>query len=457
MRVNQTLTTLTGNPRRIILLAVAALAAAVFASDAFAQAPPPFPFLYKGTAKTSDGAAVPDGLTIFAIVGDYRSEPVEVENGRFRDLTVAPESSAFFNKTIIFVLWDVEADQTDTFTRVGFPDFRTLDLTFPRLPDPTPTPTVLTTPTATPTHTPVPTATPVYTPTPSAAEPMTFVSGFVVVSGAPVPADSMLTATIGGYDSAPVSVASDGGYSGLFVDPQNISLIGQPIDFYMNGHRARTTSTYASGAFKRDFDILVVGLPTPTATSVPPTPTETPVPQTVTPTATPTETPVPPTPVPPTPTETPAPTATATPVPPTVTPTETPVPPTVTPTATRVPPTVTPTATRVPPTATPTETPVPPTATPTETPVPPTATRVPPTATRVPPTATRIPPTVTPVLPPPTATLAPLSQGPGSEEESGGGCGSAPGVTPATGTANMLLLLAPLGLIFTLRRLRRRE
>ena len=436
---------------------MAALAAAIFASDAFAQAPPPFPFLYKGTAKTSDGAAVPDGLTIFAIVGDYRSEPVEVENGRFRDLTVAPESSAFFNKTIIFVLWDVEADQTDTFTRVGFPDFRTLDLTFPRLPDPTPTPTVLTTPTATPTQTPVPTATPVYTPTPSAAEPMTFVSGFVVVSGAPVPADSMLTAKIGSYESAPASVASDGGYSGLFVDPQNISLIGQPIDFYVNGHRARTTSTYASGAFKRDFDILVVGLPTPTATPVPTPPTETPVPPTVTPTATPTETPVPPTPVPPTvtPTETPVPTAT--PVPPTVTPTATRVPPTVTPTATRVPPTVTPTATRVPPTATPTETPVPPTVTPTVTPVPPTATRVPPTATRVPPTATRIPPTVTPVLPPPTATLAPLSQGPGAEEESGGGCGSAPGVTPATGTANMLLLLAPLGLIFTLRRLRRRE
>ena len=326
MGVNQTLTTLTGNPKRIILLAVATLAAAVFASDAFAQAPPPFPFFFQGTAKTSDGAAVPDGLQIFAMVGDYKSESVDVENGRYRHLVVAPESSDFFNKDIIFVLWDVEADQTDTFTRVSagtFAEFRKLNLTFPRLPDPTPTPTVLTTPTATPTHTPVPTATPVYTPTPSAAEPMTFVSGFVVVSGAPVPADSMLTARIGGYESTPVSVASDGGYSGLFVDPQNISLIGQPIDFYVNGHRARTTSTYASGAFKRDFDILVVGLPTPTATSVPPTPTETPVPQTVTPTATPTETPVPPTPVPPTPTETPAPTAT-TPVPPTVTPTETP-------------------------------------------------------------------------------------------------------------------------------------
>ena len=447
------MTALIGNRKRIILLAMAVLVAAVFASDAFAQAPPPFPFIYKGTAKTSDGAAVPDGLQIFAIVGNYQSEPVDVENGRYRDLTLGPESNASFNKDVIFVLWDVEADQTDTFTRVGFPAFRTLNLTFPRLPDPTPTPTVVTTPTATPTQTPVPTATPtpthtpVATPTPITAEPMTFVSGFVVVSGAPVPADSMLMARIGSYESAPVPVASDGGYSGLFVDPQDTSLIDQIIDFYVNGHRARTTSTYESGAFKRDFDILVVGLPTPDPTATPvPTPTPTSVPPTPAPTATPTS--VPPTPVP-------TPVATPTPVP-----TPTPAP-TATPTATRVPPTATqvpPTATQVPPTATqvpPTATQVPPTATQ----VPPTATQVPATATRVPPpTATRVPPTETPVLPTPTPTLAPLSQpsGPGAEEDSGGGCGSAPGVTPATGTANMLLLLAPLGLIFTLRRLRRR-
>ena len=154
------MTTLIGNPKRIILLAVATLAAAVFASDAFAQAPPPFPFLYQGTAKTSDGASVPDGLQIFAMVGDYKSEPIDVENGRYRDLVVGPPSSDFFNKDIIFVLWDVEADETATFTRVGFPAFRKLNLTFPRLPDPTPTPTVVTTPTATPTQTPVPTATP---------------------------------------------------------------------------------------------------------------------------------------------------------------------------------------------------------------------------------------------------------------------------------------------------------
>ena len=333
------MTALIGNRKRIVLLAMAVLVAAVFASDAFAQAPPPFPFIYKGTAKTSDGAAVPDGLQIFAIVGNYQSEPVDVVNGRYRDLTVGPESNASFNMDVIFVLWDIEADQTDTFTRVGFPAFRNLNLTFPRLPDPTPTPTVITTPTATPTQTPVPTATPtpthtpVATPTPITAEPMTFVSGFVVVSGAPVPADSMLTARIGSYESAPVPVASDGGYSGLFVDPQDTSLIGQTIDFFVNGHRARTTSTYESGAFKREFDILVVGLPTPAPTESPvPTPTPTSVPPTVTPapTATPTSVPPPPVPTPvATPTPTPAPTATHVP------PTATQVPPT----ATQVPPT----------------------------------------------------------------------------------------------------------------------
>ena len=78
------MTGVTGNHKRIVVLAMAALAAAVFASDAFAQAPPPFPFFYNGTAKTADGASVPDGLTVFAIVGDYTSEPAEVINGEFR-------------------------------------------------------------------------------------------------------------------------------------------------------------------------------------------------------------------------------------------------------------------------------------------------------------------------------------------------------------------------------------
>ena len=500
------------------------------------KSPPPFPFIYKGAAETSDGSPVPDGLQIVVVIGDYRSEPVEVVNGRYRDLTVAPSSSRSFNRPIKFVLWDVEAEQTEKFKRVGFPTFKTLDLTFPRLPDPTPTPTAVTTPTptATPVPTPTPTVTPVPTPTrvptatptstPVKAEPMVFVSGLVVALGAPISSGSSLTAGIGeDYESVSVPITDAGGYSGVVVDPQDTALIGQTVEFFVNGHRARTTWTYVSGAFEKDFDIVVVGPPMPTATPVPPT---------ATPTPTPTATPVPPT-------ATPTPTPTATPVPPTTTPAPArpitfisgvvvthgaPIPPesfltarigegyestavpvaedggynglvvdpqdtaligqTVeffvnghrarttwtyssgefkrnfdivvaglpTPTATPIPPTVTPTSTPIPPTSTPappTSTPIPPTVTPTATPIPPT----------VAPTATPIPPTPTPAPPTPTATRASLSQEPqsGPADMEAPGCYSIAHVTPATGTANMILLLAPLGLVFALRHFRRRD
>ena len=88
-----------------------------------------------------------------------------------------------------------------------------------------------------PTNTPVPTPTPAHTPTPEptatpvSAEPMTFVSGFVIVSGAPIPPNSMVTAKIGSYESDPVSVGADGAFNGLFVDPQDTGAIGQQIDF----------------------------------------------------------------------------------------------------------------------------------------------------------------------------------------------------------------------------------
>ena len=145
------MTTLIGNRKLIVILAVAALAAALFAPDASAQgAPPPFPFIYKGTAETVDGAAVPDGLQIFAVIDDYRSEPVDVMDGKYRDLTVSPRTHDYFNMPIKFVLWDVEALETEDFKRVGFPQFNTLNLTFPMLPVPTPAPTAVTTPTPVP-------------------------------------------------------------------------------------------------------------------------------------------------------------------------------------------------------------------------------------------------------------------------------------------------------------------
>lgn len=144
------------------------------------------------------------------------------------------------------------------------------------------------------------------------------------------------------------------------------------------------------------------------------------------------------------PTPTPTPTATPTPTP-TATATHTPTP-TITPTSTNTPiPTETPTATAtLTSTASPTQTP---TMTETDTPVP-TATAIQtavPTETPVPtstpgPTAMPVPPTQTPVIIVITAT-------PEADALSGGGCNSVGVVPVGVGAANLLLLVAPLGII----------
>ena len=110
----------------------------------------------------------------------------------------------------------------------------------------------------------------------------------------------------------------------------------------------------------------------------------------------------------------------------------------------------------------PTETPVPPT--PTETPEPPTSTprvvTATPTKTRVPPTSTStpVPPTPRPIIVTATRTVGPS---PTPTPTSGGGCRSEEGPLPfATAAGNLLLVLAPLGVIgalkFDHRRRRRR-
>ena len=167
----------------------------------------------------------------------------------------------------------------------------------------------------------------------------------------------------------------------------------------------------------------------------------------------------------PTPTPTPRPTATPAPTPtPTLTPTPEPTP---TPTATPIP---TPTPTPTPaPTAIPTPAPTAiPTPEPTATPVPPADTPAPAQATSVPPstatteTATAIPSAAT--VPTPlvqiitvvvTATPAPTSEAtPAPTAESGGGaCGLPSGDAPMGASAgSLLLLLAPLGMIWGLKR-----
>lgn len=222
---------------------------------------------------------------------------------------------------------------------------------------------------------------PAFTPTP-----LPFVlapsiySGAVVVAGAPVPDNAVLIARVGGYESFP-GIITGNTYSGLVIAPSDEGLIGQPIEFFLNGHPSTPPSqgVFLPGSFS-EVNLVFIGVPLLEATA-----TATPEP--------PTETPVPPTP------------------------TETPEPPTATPRVI----TATPTKTRIP------------------------ATR---TSTPVPPTPETIFVTATPASgPSPTATPT-----------SGGGCRAEEGPLPfATAAGNLLLLLAPLGVIGALKVERRRQ
>ena len=280
-----------------------------------------------------------------------------------------------------------QANETETFVpaRSG-PNFTRyiFDLTFPTLPMRPPTPT------------PTPTETAVPTPTPVVARPSVY-SGTIIVSGGSVWPGARLEARMG--DLRFPALVQGQQYSNLVVAPGDLTLVGQVIEFYLDGVRAETTDVYENGVRNREFDIIFLATQTPTPTRTP------------RPTATPS----------PIPTNTPVPTAT-----PTRVPTNTPVP-----TAT---PTPEPTAT---PSPTPTATPTPePTATP------------PPTPT-VEPTATpRPPPTTAPVA---RADDTPEATGPADR----GSCVAIDGGPPLTGAANLLLMLAPVGLIVGYRRTRK--
>jgi hypothetical protein len=272
--------------RTVAALAVLALAVAagVFSSGSLsAQGLPSGPYIYFGTA-TVNALPVPDGFSIYAEMGTYRSEPVEVSDGEYFSLTVAPVEGTFNNQTIRFFLDGEPAIETDTYRPSGVPIIKSgFSLNFAKLPDPTPTPSPI--PTDTPTPAPI-LPTPISTPTPTVAEPMTFAAGLVIVTGGILPPDAVLTARIGDtYESAPSAIlTSDGQYGGLIVDPKDNSFIGQDVGFYINGEAARTTIPFESGGLRRQFDIIfTAAFPTPTPTPEPsptpkpiPTPTETP-------------------------------------------------------------------------------------------------------------------------------------------------------------------------------------
>ena len=166
---------------------------------------------------------------------------------------------------------------------------------------------------------PPPTPTPIVT----VAQASTY-SGFLIVADSVMPSGAQLIAKIGDYVSEPAIIAAPF-YLDLIVDPKDLSFVGSTVEFYLNGFKARTTTTFISGE-QKSIDIIIVGYPQPTPTPVPPT--ATPVP----PTATPVQPPPTPTPIPiskkistklseivPTATSVPP---TATSVPPTATPTE---------------------------------------------------------------------------------------------------------------------------------------
>ena len=277
------------------------------------------PMQFSGSASLEDGSPVPDGYKVVAKVLDFQVYPSTVNNGKYWALTVGPSGDSYIGATINFYLCYLGSDCTEQgnilanesipySASAGLTVKNDFNLTFPSLPVPPPTPTPIVT----------------------VAQASTY-SGFLIVADSVMPSGAQLIAKIGDYVSEPAIIAAPF-YLDLIVDPKDLSFVGSTVEFYLNGFKARTTTTFISGE-QKSIDIIIVGYPQPTPTPVPPTPT--PVP--------PTATPVPPT---------------ATPVPPPPTPTPIPISKKIStklseivPTATSVPPTATP----VPPTATPTE------------------------------------------------------------------------------------------------------
>lgn len=243
---------------------------------------------------------------------------------------------------------------------------------------------------------------PTPTPTPVPLLPAVYSGSIVVSGGGIVPADAVLVGKVGDYVSPPAFI-QHGTYMGLFIDPNDPALRGATIEFVLNGVIAARTDTYVSGSFVREFDLAFGELPTPV-----PVATATAVPATVTPVTSPTSTAVP---------------ATATAIPPTATP--------VLPT-----PTVLATATAVP------TIPVPTASAPT----------VGPTPTLTPQPAKVIAKATIPAVV--SAVIVPKSgKNGGGASSTGGDCALAPGGSSgASGTENVLLLMAPLALVLGIRR-----
>ena len=379
---------------------------------------PAFPMSFSGTASVA-GNPIPDCTYLFAMVGESMSGFRPIVDGKYNNLTIGAKNRSADGQLITFHLSeDVIAAERQTYIYFpGPPDppsqaFKTgIVLTFPHLvtPSPTPLPEDTPTPVAPVVASPSPVVAtmppvvvePTNTPTPLTAQPAIYSGPLTIAGLATIPPGSVLTARIGtAYESLPAAIVGQG-YQNLVIAPGSSSFIGQPIEFFLNGFKSVSLDTFESGARKTDFEIIFIGYPTPTAkpTSTPeqtPTPTAAPAVNTPTPTPTPTDTPVPPTP-----------TATVTP------------PPTPTPTATLRP-------TRTPPPT------LPPTREPDE---------------RTEPSSPTVIEVVVTATPGPTEIPTP--------EPEGGFCSFAGPVPLSSGVGSLLMLFAPVGLLYGVRRVRK--
>ena len=242
-----------------------------------------------------DGSELPDGLPVFARIGDeYETEPVLTENGT-AFLKIIPNFSNAKGRSVDIYIDTVRIVQ-DMVYAPGVIDL-TRPVTIPNLPLPTPTPTS------------------------TSVKPAVY-SGTVTIAGAKVQDGMVLVARIGAYESSPANLEGPN-FTGLVIITSNEALVGQPVEFYLNG----VAATHSPGPFvpgkTQRLDLVFIGVPTPEPTAAPVVPTAAPV--------VPTATPLPPAsaPLPPASAATPRiVTATPTDVPPTATsvpPTNTPI------------------------------------------------------------------------------------------------------------------------------------
>ncbi|MBI4219701.1 MAG: hypothetical protein HY682_06110 [Chloroflexi bacterium] len=101
----------------------------------FPPLPPAWPYVFSGTA-TVGGEPVPAGYLITGKIDEYRSAPVQTEEGRYRGLPVGPLDPKFFDRNITFELTRpdgkaITAQQTLVFRALPRPSLYELDLVFP--------------------------------------------------------------------------------------------------------------------------------------------------------------------------------------------------------------------------------------------------------------------------------------------------------------------------------------